>query len=152
MIQETLSARLPEALKQHDAFTATVIRGALAALRNREIELRGAGKTMTEQDAIDVLRKEIKKRKDAAALFQSGGRPALAEKELREASFINELLPAQLDEDRVRALVDIAVADRGTVTQKDMGGIIKEVVARANGMADGALVAQLVKEKISGQS
>lgn len=150
MIRETLSARLPEALKKHDEFAAMVIRGALSALQNKEIELRGEGKDMTERDVIDVLRKEIKKRKDAAALFRSGNRPELAEKELREAAFIDALLPAQLGEDRVRALVDAVVAARGAVTQKDMGGIIKEVAAQANGMADGALVARLVKEKIAG--
>ncbi len=149
MIRETLLARLPEALKQHDEFTAMVVRGALSALQNKEIELRGEGKNMTEQDAVDVLRKEIKKRKDAAALFQSGNRPELADKELREAVFIDTLLPAQLGEDQVQKLVDAVVASRGAVTQKDMGGIIKEVGARANGMADGALVARLVKEKIS---
>ena len=149
MIRETLLARLPEALKQHDEFTAMVVRGALSALQNKEIELRGEGKNMTEQDAVDVLRKEIKKRKDAAALFQSGNRPELADKELREAVFIDTLLPAQLGEDQVQKLVDAVVASRGAVTQKDMGGIIKEVGVRANGMADGALVARLVKEKIS---
>ena len=149
MIRETLLARLPEALKQHDEFTAMVVRGALSALQNKEIELRGEGKNMTEQDAVDVLRKEIKKRKDAAALFQSGNRPELDDKELREAVFIDTLLPAQLGEDQVQKLVDAVVASRGAVTQKDMGGIIKEVGVRANGMADGALVARLVKEKIS---
>lgn len=150
MIRETLLARLPEALKQHDEFAAMVIRGALSALQNKEIELRGEGKDMNEQDVVDVLRKEIKKRKDAAALFQSGNRPELADKELREAAFINALLPAQLSQDQVQKLVDAVVAARGQVTQKDMGGIIKEVAAQANGMADGALVARLVKEKISG--
>ena len=150
MIRETLLARLPEALKQHDEFTAMVIRGALSALQNKEIELRGEGKDMNEQDVVDVLRKEIKKRKDAAALFQSGNRPELADKELREAAFIDALLPAQLGQDQVQKLVDAVVAARGQVTQKDMGSIIKEVAAQANGMADGALVARLVKEKISG--
>jgi len=150
MIRETLLARLPEALKQHDEFAAMVIRGALSVLHNREIELRGAGKEMTEQDVIETLRKEIKKRKDAAMLFQTGNRPELAEKELRESAFIEALLPAQMDEDRVRALVDAVIASRGAVTQKDMGSIVKEVMAQANGMADGALVARLVKEKIAG--
>ena len=150
MIRETLLARLPEALKQHDEFAATIIRGALSVVHNREIELRGAGKEMTEQDVVDVLRKEIKKRKDAAALFQSGNRPELADKELREGAFLEALLPAQLSQDQVRSLVDAVVAARGQVTQKDMGGIIKEVAAQANGMADGALVARLVKEKIAG--
>ncbi len=150
MIRETLLARLPEALKQHDEFAAMIIRGALAVVHNREIELRGAGKDMTEQDVIDVLRKEIKKRKDAADLFQSGNRPELADKELREGAFLETLLPAQLGEDQVRVLVDTIVAARGAVTLKDMGGIIKEVAAQANGMADGALVARLVKEKIAG--
>ncbi|MFA6495208.1 MAG: GatB/YqeY domain-containing protein [Candidatus Paceibacterota bacterium] len=150
MIRETLVARLPEALKQHDEFTALIVRGALSALQNKEIELRGAGKDMAEQDAIEVVRKEVKKRKDAAVLFQSGNRPELADKELREAAFLEALLPAQLGEDEVRVLVNEVVAAHGPMTQKDMGIVIKEVGVRAKGMADGGLVARLVKEKISG--
>lgn len=149
MIRDLLLSRLPEALKQHDAFSAMVIRGALAALQNKEIELRGRGKELNEEEAVDALRKEVKKRKDAATLFESGHRPELAEKELREAAFLEDLLPASLGEEAVAEMVAEALAGHPGATQKDMGVIVKEVMARARGAADGALVARIVKESLS---
>lgn len=147
-LREKLQTALITALKEKDEARALVVRGISSALQNKEIELKGIEKEMQESDMLDVLKKELKKRNDAAQLYIQGGRNDLAQKELAEGEIIKEFLPRMLEEAEVRALVEEIMALHAGATQKEMGIIIKEVSAKANGAVDGSLVARLVKEKL----
>lgn len=140
---------LTESLKAKNEPRVLVLRGLTAAIHNKEIELKGSGKELCESDVLDVLRKELKKRVEAAQLYMQGNRPELAEKENAEGEIIKEFLPRMLEEHEVRALVDEVMRLHPDATQKDIGIIIKEVNAQANGAADGSMIARLVKEKFS---
>jgi len=148
MLKDLLDKKLVEALKGHDDFLATLIRGTLSALHNRAIELRTSGKDLIEKDEQDVVRKEIKKRKDAQALYISGNRPELAQKEEKEAEFLATLLPEQLSEDAVRDIVKKVLQSYPSPSAKDMGSIIKAVMEASEGNADGSMVSRVVKEAL----
>ncbi len=148
MLREQIQQSLIAALKEKNEARVLTLRGITSALQNKEIELKGSGKDMQESDALDVLKKELKKRMDAAQLYTQGGRDDLGQKELAEADIIKEFLPRMLEEEEVRALVDGVMALHAGATQKEIGMIIKEVSAKANGAADGSLIARLVKERL----
>lgn len=148
MIIQQLNQTLKEAMVAHDEARVSILRMLMAALHNKEIEKKASGVELTDADRVDILKKELKKRKEAASLFHAGGRTELAEKEEKEASFIETLLPPQLSREDVARLVEKALESFSNPTQKDFGAIMKSVAALSNGQADGALVAQIVKEKI----
>jgi hypothetical protein len=146
---EKIQQSLVESLKAKNEPRVLTLRGLSAAIHNKEIELKGSGKELQENDVFDVLKKELKKRVEAAQLYIEGNRPELATKESAEGKIIKEFLPRMLEESEVQALVDEVMQSHQGATQKDMGNIIKEVGAKANGSVDGSLVARLVKEKLS---
>ena len=147
-LREKIQSMLIEALKAKQETRVLVLRGISSALQNKEIECKGAGKELQESDVLDVLKKEYKKRLDAISLYTQGGRTDLAQKESVEAEIIKEFLPRMLEESEVRALVDEILLAHPGATQKDMGMLIKEVGVKAQGSADGSLVAKFVKERL----
>lgn len=147
-ILKKIQQSLIEAVKAKNEPRVLTLRGLSAAIHNKEIELKGFGKEVQEIDVLDVLRKELKKRVEASQLYMTGNRPELATKENTEGEIIKEFLPRILSEDEVRTLVDEVMRTHPGATQKDMGIIIKEVNAKANGAADGSIIAKLVKEKL----
>ncbi len=148
MLREKIQSTLIEALKAKQEVRVLVLRGITSAIQNKEIECKGVGKELQESDVLDVLKKEYKKRTDAISLYTQGGRADLAQKELVEAEIIKEFLPRMLEESEVRALVDEILLAHPGATQKDMGALIKEVGIKAQGSADGSLIAKLVKERL----
>ena len=147
-VREKIQSMLIEALKAKQETRVLVLRGISSALQNKEIECKGAGKELQESDVLDVLKKEYKKRTDAISLYTQGGRADLAQKESVEADIIKEFLPRMLEESEVRTLVDEILLAHPGATQKDMGMLIKEVGIKAQGSADGSLIAKLVKERL----
>jgi len=148
MLREKIQSLLIEALKAKQEVRILVLRGISSALQNKEIECKGGGRELQESDILDVLKKEYKKRMDAITLYTQGSRSDLAQKESIEAEVIKEFLPRMLEEAEVCALVEEIISTHPGATQKDMGMIIKEVNVKAQGSADGSLVAKLVKEKL----
>ena len=100
-------------------------------------------------DEVAVLRRERKRRLDAAEQFRAGGRPELAEGEEAEASLIEAYLPAELSDDELRAIVADAVAETGASSPKEMGLVMKAAMARVDGRADGKRVSGLVREALA---
>jgi uncharacterized protein YqeY len=99
-------------------------------------------------DEVAVLRRERKRRLDAAAAFREGGRPELAEGEEEEAQIIEGYLPAELSDDDLRAIVADAIASTGATSPKDMGATMKAAMGAVAGRADGRRVSALVKEAL----
>lgn len=153
-LQQKLIDDLKVVLKGGKEFEVGVLRLLLSALHNREIEKRGkSGKdeSLTEEEAVEVLKREVKKRREAAELFLKGGRRELADKEKAESAVIQKYLPAEMTAEELSALVDQAIKMVNPAGPKDFGRVISEVMKSAKGRADGSLVSEIIKRKISGQ-
>lgn len=121
----------------------------VGALRLVLSELQKAVKD-GDGDELAVLRRERKRRVEAARAFREGGRPELAAGEETEAALIDAYLPAELADDELGAIVAAAVAETGASGPKDMGAVMKAAMARAEGRADGKRVSSLVQEALRG--
>ena len=119
------------------------------ALRLVLSELQKAAKD-GDGDELAVLRRERKRRLEAATQFRDGGRPELAEQEEAEAELIEEYLPAELGDAELDAIVAAAIEQTGVSDQKDMGRVMKEAMAKVGGRADGKRVSARVREALSG--
>jgi uncharacterized protein len=117
----------------------------VGALRLVLSELQKAAKEGGD-DELAVLRRERKRRLEAAAQFRDGGRPELAEQEESEAKIIETYLPAELDDAELAAIVEAAIVETGASGQKDMGQVMKVVMAKAGGRADGKRASARVRE------
>ena len=146
-LREKILDDIKAAMRSKEAERLGTIRFLQAAIKNREIELRPNG--ITEQDVLGVIKKMAKQRKDSIAEFEKAGRTDLVDKEKFELTVLEEYLPQQMSEDQVRTIVDEVVAAQGATTQKQMGGVIKEVMNRTAGQADGKMISDLVRAKLS---
>jgi uncharacterized protein YqeY len=119
----------------------------VGALRLVLSELQKAAKE-GDDDEVAVLRRERKRRLDAASQFRDGGRPELADQEESEATLIAGYLPAELDDAELEAIVAAAISDTGAASPADMGRVMKEVMSRAGGRADGKRASARVREAL----
>src|SRR5947208_2527536 len=118
----------------------------VGALRMVLSELQKAAKE--GGDELAVLRRERKRRLEAAEQFRQGGRPELAEREESEAELITAYLPVELDDSELDAIVNAAIAETGATSPKDMGSVMKTVMAKAEGRADGKRASARVREAL----
>ena len=132
---------LKGAMKAHDMSAVNAIRGVIAKAKDLTVN---AGKEMTDDAILQVLAKGVKQREESIAQFEAAGRAELAEGEKREMALLKKYLPEQLSEEAVAAIVREAVAATGATSKKDMGKVMKEVMVRVKGQADGKLVSRLV--------
>jgi len=141
-LADTVKSDLTAAMKAGDRDRVGILRLVLS-------ELQKAAKDGSADEQA-VLRRERKRRLESAAAFRDGGRPELAEAEEREAEVIAAYLPAELDDAALGELVAAAVAESGATSPRDMGPVMKLVMSKAGGRADGKRVSALVKEALSG--
>jgi len=158
-LKEKLQADVKEALKSGDAVKRMVLGSVLSAVKGRELDKRSKlSKTesdiakleeaskLNDEEIVEVLSSEIKKRKEAIDLYEKGGRPELVQKENDEFNILVEYMPEQMSEEAIREEVKKAIAEAGASGIKDMGKVIGAVMARIKGKADGQLVSKIVKE------
>ena len=141
-LMEQLTADMKVAMKQGEKERLSVIRLVRGAVRQAEIDGK---KTLTDDEIIDVITKEVKMRRDSIEEFERGGRTDLVEKTQAEIAILMPYLPAQLSEDEIRALVEAAVAEAGAVTAKDMGKVMGALMPRVKGRADGKIINEIVR-------
>lgn len=125
------------------------LRGIKSAILNAEIASNKRDTGLSDDEMVQLLTKEAKKRQESAELFKQGGNDVKAQAELDEKAVIQNYLPDQLSESETASLVDEVVLSLGDVNPQMMGQIIAQVRQKAGAGADGALIARLVKEKIS---
>jgi uncharacterized protein YqeY len=104
---------------------------------------------LTEEEELQVLQRERKKRNEAAEAFRTAGREAQAEKEEGELAVLEEFMPEPLSEDEIDRIVDDAIAENGATSMRDMGRVMADVMPQIAGRADGSAVSQLVREKLA---
>lgn len=148
-IKLDIESDLKQALLGGDKTTATTLRGLKSVILDAEIA-EGKRDTGLSDDAVtSLLVKEMKKRKESIELYERAGATDKADAEKTEITVIEKYLPEQMSEDDIKALVDEAVAAAGEVSMQQMGQIIGQVKAKAGPAADGAMIAKLVKERLS---
>ncbi len=140
---------LKAALLGGDRFAAEVLRGIKAAILNGEVAKSKRDEGLSDEEIEQVLAREVKKRLESAALYEQNNREDSAETERREADILRNYLPKQLSEAELKTIVDAKVTELGAVDAKMMGQVIGAVKQEVGTAADGAMVAKLVKEKLS---
>lgn len=146
MITKTLSEQIKEALKKGDSVRVSTLRLLSGALHNEEIAKQ---KELTEEEDLTVVRRELKRREEAAEAYEKGGRPESAEKEKQEAEILKEFLPVQMSSEELDKIVEETIAQVGAAGPQDFGKVMGAVVARVKGQADGKAVAEAVRKKLS---
>lgn len=142
---ERISGDTIASQKKGDASKVGVLRLLIAQIKNREIELRGTGAPLTDEEASLVLMKEAKKRKEAIGLFTKGNRPDLAAKEASELEIIYEYIPKAMSREEVAREVDAVLA---VEPSREFTVLMRSAMARMKGRADGSVVSEVIKSKI----
>ncbi len=156
---ERIQADIKQAMRAREKAKLETLRLAANELKNAGIEKKGSeGLTaevaspvdyLEEAEVLKVLQKLLKRRREAAKQFQEGGREDLAQRELDEAAVLEGYLPQGLDAAELEGLVQAAIAESGASSMKEMGAVMKLVMAKAGGRADGATVSAAVRKLLS---
>ena len=145
-LKQKLEDDLKTALKAGKKEAVAAYRLTLADILGAEKEKR---ETLDEKEDMQLLRSAVKKRKEAITLFEKGGRSDLVEKEKAELCFLEELLPAAMSPEELSTLVDESLRETGASSMKDLGLVMKWIMPRLEGAAEGSEVSRLVKEKLA---
>lgn len=146
---EQLSEDLKGAMKTGNRVRVDTIRMLRNAIKNKEIEKR---RSLSDEEVVEILISQMKQRKDSIEQFAKGGRQDLVEKETIELNIIQSFLPEQLSEDELREKIREAIVETGASGLKDFGKVMKVLMLRIKGKADGKVVSELVKGCLGGQS
>ena len=149
-MRERFTEMLKTAMKAGDKPRVATMRLIQAALKDRDIEARGVGKTVSDDDILALLQKMVKQRQDSIALYVQGGRVDLADQERAEIAIIAEFLPRAMDEAEVAAAIREAIAQTGAASPKDMGKVIGALKAKFAGRMDFGKVSPAVKAALGG--
>jgi uncharacterized protein YqeY len=144
-LEMAVRAQMTAAMKAGDKVRLGTLRLLIAAITNREKELR---RSLTDDEIREVAGKEVKKRTESIEAFDAAGRADLAERERAEREVLRDYAPEQLDDAAIDALVDEAIANTGATSIKEMGKVMGQVMAKAKGKVDGAEVQRRVRERL----
>ncbi len=147
-LKDRLEADLTNAMKARETVKVAALRMALAAVRNEEVSGKQA-RELTDDEVLAVIRREVKKRREAAEVYASAGRTELADQEKAEEEVLSGYLPTQLSDEELTALVSQVLAELGLSGMSAMGQAMKAVVPRVAGRAEGARVAAEVRKQLS---
>jgi uncharacterized protein len=146
----SLIARIEEELaaarRDRDAERRDALSLILSQLRSAEKELQ---RPLHDEEELQVLQRERKKRVEAAEAFRAGGREEQAESEERELDVLEEFMPEPLSEEEIETIIDDAIAECGATSIRDLGRVMADVMPQVAGRADGSAVSQLVREKLA---
>ena len=141
-----LEGELTAAMKERDEVRRDALRLILSSLRSAEKELQ---RPLHDDEELQVLRRERKRRLESIEAFRGGGREAQAAAEEVELAVLEEFMPEPLSEDELEQIVDDAIAEVGATSMRDLGRVMADVMPQIAGRADGSMVSQLVREKLA---
>lgn len=145
-LREDLVKQMNEAAKAQDKPRLGALRNILAAVKNKEIALKKRAEGLSDEEVIAVIKTMVRQCLDSVEQFKTGGRQDLVDKEEAELKILQSFLPPQLSRDEIKGVVSEIVKNLNASGQKDMGRVMKEVMPRVQGKADGKLVNEAVKE------
>ncbi|SFA54113.1 hypothetical protein SAMN05216169_103925 [Anoxybacillus pushchinoensis] len=143
---ERLNNDMKQAMKNKEKDKLSVIRMVKSALQNEAIKL---GKTLTEDEELTVLSRELKQRKDSLQEFEKAGRTDLVDKVKEEITVLELYMPKQLSEEELVQIVKETIAEVGASSKADMGKVMGAIMPKVKGKADGSLVNKLVQQQLS---
>ncbi len=146
-LHDRLTEDMKTAMRAGDKVTLGVVRRVLAAMQNARIEKR---QDLDEQDEIRIVRSIAKQHRESIEQFRAGGREDLAAIEVAELAILSGYMPVAMDQAQLQGIVDAVIAETGAASMKDMGNVIKAVMARTGGQAEGGTVSTLVKVRLAG--
>ena len=149
-MREKITADLKTAMKAGDRAKVDALRLINAGLKDKDIEARGAGKTLLADDVLALLQKMIKSRQESLDIYEKNNRPELADKERFEIAVISSYLPSQMSEAEVADAIHAAVAELGATSIKDMGKVVAALKAKYAGRMDFGKASAVVKAALSG--
>ena len=149
-MREQFTTMMKEAMKAGDKRRLATVRMIQAALKDKDIEARGAGKTVSDDEILSLLQKMVKSRQESADIYAKAGRPELEQQEREEIAIITEFLPKQMSDDEMKAAIDAAVAETSAASMKDMGKVVAALKAKYTGQMDFAKASGLVKARLNG--
>jgi uncharacterized protein YqeY len=151
MLRDDINNALKDAMKARNERAVSTLRMVNAALKNADIEARGAGKpALGDAELLPLLQKMIKQRQESVELYQKGGRADLVKQEQEEIAIISGYLPKQMSEAEMAAAIEAAIADTGAAGMKDMGKVIGALRGKYAGQMDMGKASGMVKAKLSG--
>ncbi|MZG52482.1 MAG: GatB/YqeY domain-containing protein [Nitrospinae bacterium] len=145
-LKEKLLSDMKEAMKSKDSVKLGTVRSVISAVKNQEIDSK---KELNEEEILTLVSREVKKRKEAAALYEKGGRPELKDKEIQEMEILKTYLPEQVSEEELRKRIQEVISETGAQGMKDFGKIMKTLVPEFKGKADNALIKELANEYLN---
>ncbi|HET7145590.1 MAG TPA: GatB/YqeY domain-containing protein [Gaiellaceae bacterium] len=143
---EEIETEIKEAMRARDAERRDALRLIVNALKTSQKELQ---RPLSDEEELQVLQRERKRRIEAADAFRAGGREEQADSEERELAILEEFMPAPLSEDEIEDIVDDAIAEVGATSMADLGRVMADVMPQIAGRADGSVVSQIVREKLA---
>ena len=144
MLIEKIETDFKGALKGRNEIVLSTLRMLKAAIKNKEIDKKV--KVLSEPEILEVIRKQIKQRRDSISEFEKAKRLDLVDKEKRELAALEQYLPCQLTEGELKTLIQKAIQEAGAKTKADMGKVMKAIMPQVTGKADGKQVSQLVSQ------
>ena len=141
-----IKGELEDAMREGDAARRDTLRLILSSLQGAEKELQ---RPLHEDEELQVLQRERKKRVEAAEAFRNAGRDEQADKEEDELDVLEEFMPEPISEDELESIVDDVIAEVGATSMRDIGRVMADVMPQVAGRADGSAVSQLVREKLA---
>ena len=145
-LEERLLEAMKDAMKSNDKLRLSAIRMMRSAVKNREIEVR---RTLSDEDVIRVIQGMVRKGEESLEQFEKGGRADLVEKEKKEIEILKSFLPQALGQEEILKIIDECIQETQASSLKDIGKVMKSIMPKLGGKADGKLINQLVKEKLS---
>jgi uncharacterized protein YqeY len=149
-MRERLTTMMKDSMKAGDKRRLATVRMIQAAIKDKDIEARGAGKTVSDDDILALMQKMVKSRQESADIYAKAGRPELETQEREEIAIITEFLPIQMSDDEAKAAIDAAIAETGAASMKDMGKVVAALKAKYTGQMDFAKASAAVKAALAG--
>jgi uncharacterized protein len=147
-LKQRLSQEMKESLKAGEKVRLSALRLLSAAVKNREVELR---REVSDEEFLEVVAREVKRRKEAAEAYERGNRQDLVDREREEEAILEVYLPAGLSDPEVEALIDEAISATGASEPGELGKVMAHVMAKAKGRVDGGKVNALVRSRLGGE-
>ena len=145
MLRDEIANDMRAAMKAREATRVSTLRMLMAAMKNVQVE---RGHELNDDEVLEVLAREAKRRRESMEAYEHGGRPDLVQKEGAELAVLEEYLPDRLSDRELEVLVDEAIAETGATDPKQMGAVMKVLMPKVKGRADGSVVSGLVRARL----
>jgi len=145
VLRDQIADEMRAAMKAREQTRVSTLRMLMAAMKNVQVE---TGHELDDDEVVDVIAREAKRRRESMEAFEKGGRSELVQKEGAELAVLEAYLPERLSDEELGSLVDEAIAETGATGPKEMGAVMKVVMGKVKGRADGAAVSTVVRARL----